>query len=191
MSGPQPRKLDASEMMAVLAMLADPFYSTRRIVDEVFNRFGKSIDYTTISKYAHVPRYKTIIDAIRETIINDLSSIPVANKSVRLKYLQEAIELILTDAKVDLKVDKDGGEHFLIAKLPGLLAPLIKEARLEMQGHPSFIGEVHGDVIMPGAEKKVSFVTVLKEISEAAKTAGVPSVIRETLAGALKAEART
>lgn len=180
-------KLTVEQVGFVLAHLADPFYSLREIADRVLTHFGVTINHNTIDDYKKVPRYKEIIAAIREVVVNDLASIPIAKKRVRLQYLEHAARRLTTDHRIDLKVDKDGGEHWLIGQQPQFVPAVVKEARLEMQEELE-----PGDISLkikggPGVENRVSVAQVMRGVADEAR-AVMPGLLRESLAKAIEAE---
>jgi len=79
--------------------------------------------------YRHGKKWIPIVNYLCTRYLNNISRIPIANKSYRLQILQEASEDALTWYK------KSVNQYGVInEKKIGIIANLVKEARTEVEG---------------------------------------------------------
>ena len=178
------RKFTVEEVGFVLSLLADPFYSERKIVQLFFTQFGKEIGHSTVNQMRHVERYKPVISAIRDVVIRELSDIPIANSRVRMQYLEHAARRCMMECRLDLKVDKDGGEHWVVGQQPQFIPMIVKEARLEMGGTSGDGPSVAVQVNTKG-NVNVTVAQVMREVADDARKL-MPAVLRDSLAKVLE-----
>jgi hypothetical protein len=188
---PRHEKLDDEAFYHMLRMIADPFYSDQMIADKIKDLYEIEIHRNTVTSYRRAERYQELIKTMREILAEDLSDIPIATKRGRIQYLQEAAERSRALRIVDLRVDKDGGEHFLEADAPENIPAIAAQARREMEGpRQGAIRIKAGDVEVEAPKDfqgSISITQVIKQAADQARKDGITSsFMRERLADALK-----
>ena len=191
-----PRHLDLNdeEFYFLIGHIADPYYSNAMIAALFMEQTGKKMGPETVRKYRHAKSYQTLIAAIREQLANDIADIPIATKRHRLNALQQALNTALSKSDVDLRVDKEGGEHFLVREQPELVPGIVSQARREIEGDTrgGKRDTTQGGAVValpPGFEGKISISQMIMADDQGKKETG--SFIRERLKEALDAKSRT
>ncbi len=122
-------KLSSPQKHQVCEMLAKGF--TPALVSQMMKEdHGVEISVNGIyNNYLKSPRWNPVIMRLRRQMESDIANHPMASKTVRLNYLQEATKEALKERVVKVS------EHGIIkAKQPSIVASLIKEARAEVEG---------------------------------------------------------
>lgn len=123
-------KLSADEQTQVCQWLAE-MYNSQEVADFVEERYHISITESNVrTSYLHSPKWKPIIAALREDFLSNLNKIPIANKSVRLKYLQKVYKEAMT-----WRVAAYSRDGIAIEKLKvGAAIQAISQAQDEIEG---------------------------------------------------------
>ena len=148
-------KIDAETRKEVVLMLASGD-TIPTVLKRLEQDYSISVSYQNIHhNYAKKPKIIKRIAELRETMNEKLMKIPIANKSVRLLKLQEAIELALHRAKVRYVYNSDGElTETIYEHNVGPVAGLIREVGNLMEG---FEG---------GKGANITLIQVLKDFSK-------------------------
>lgn len=104
--------------------------TTKQIQDALKERYRVNMSIQNIDhNYRHAPKWRKIIDYLRRRYLNNISRIPIANKGIRLAYLQEALNEAMT---LHVKTRNQFGE--IKERRIGLIPAIVREARLEVEG---------------------------------------------------------
>lgn len=129
-------KLVPEKQMLVCELLAKgytPSLVCKMLLDEHKIKVSLSSIY---DNYLKSPRWQKVIRNYRRQMDLDIVNHPMASKAVRLNYLQEGLQEALTERVVKINHDKDTGAELsrIVAKSPGIIAPIIREIRAEVEG---------------------------------------------------------
>lgn len=188
---PRHTRFNDEEFYFLIGHIADPYYSNAKIAAKFFERFGRTLTAEAVRLIRHTERYQTLIAAVREQLANDISDIPIVNKRNRLLILQQAIDTASRPTDVDLRIDKDGGEHYLTKEQPELIPSLIAQVRREIEGDPRggnrTLEAAGAKIELPdGFQGKISITQVIREAARDSKKGAEDSAyMRERLKEAL------
>ena len=135
MKGIKPQKLIVEQQNQICAWIAEG-WNSRRIAEKVNEEWDIEISHINIfNTYMRGKKWKPIIKKFFNQLTKEIMSIPIAQKKVRLKELQDTIN----EAKIwrmdKLYFDKEGNEVGKVEKRNiGVIPALIKEARAEIEG---------------------------------------------------------
>jgi len=130
----QPR-LSAEQINQVIEWIVMGYGATV-ISQKIEDEFDIIISKQAVWKdYIHNKKYTPQLKKLRADFEKEILKVPIAQKKVRLKILQDAIREAESFRLDKIHYDKDGNELSRIEKkMPGIIASLIKEARAEVEG---------------------------------------------------------
>lgn len=134
-SGINQYKLTAEQQNQVCSWIADG-WTSRRIAEKVEEEYDIKISHIAIYEgYMHGKKWKPVIERFRKELIKNIMSVPIAQKKVRLREIEETINEAKRWRVDKLYFDKDGNEVGKVEKRNiGIIPALIKEARAEVEG---------------------------------------------------------
>ena len=136
--------------------------TAQEVADLVKETYGVEYSRQSAWQFSKAIKWGKVIKFLRARILKDLSAIPIANKAIRLKYLQKIYCEALTES---LKSINQWGEVYELRL--GAAIEAIKAAREELEGKAAaiHIGEggkvVFQDIKIEGQP----FGTLLKDIN--------------------------
>jgi hypothetical protein len=121
--------LTEAEQLQVCTWIAElkPYSEAQALVEQ---RFGKHLDYESVRYYWRSDRWRKLIVWMRQRILRNLTSIPIANKAVRLRHLEGIYHEAMTERIIGFNRWR---EPIYGRDLAGALAALAA-ARREMEG---------------------------------------------------------
>jgi len=128
-----PPKLTRPEQLQVCVWLAE-LHTPSEVIRLIEDNFSKHIAWGSVNRYSLSPRWKRVIDFLRNRINADLTKIPIANKSTRLRRLENIYQQAMTET---LKSISQYGRVYEF-KLSSAINALI-EARKEIDGEKPLI----------------------------------------------------
>ena len=135
-----PNALSEIEKRQVVKWFAE-FYTPQQVSDLVTENFGKTRGRDDIQKYAATKKWQPLFQEHRAKFLSDLSTIPYANKAVRLHRLNRLIDRLFTKAEVNNK-----SWLFVVDRLLTALNQMAKET----DGHVITIKQVQETVVYLG-----------------------------------------
>jgi len=135
-------KLSGREQVELCALLAVG-YNPQRCADIFEEEHDIKITAHNVYKnYQRKPRWKKLIARLTRESERQLMKHPLAKKINRLKLLQDAVNEAFTWRLDRINYDKDGNELSRVEKRNiGMIAQLIREARIEVEGDKPFIDQ--------------------------------------------------
>ena len=113
--------------------------TTRQIIDLLKDNHNIRMSFANVDQnYRYSKKWLKVIKYLRQRYLKNISRIPIANKAHRLRVIQQGIDECLKWRKRTITANGTVYEMKV-----GSLAPLISEARKEVEGeHPVVINNV-------------------------------------------------